>query len=745
MNNQDKEFEKRLLLTFRIEAEEYIRDVSAGLIELGEGLTGNRYSAAVERLFRDLHSLKGAARSIGQREIEGLCQPMESVFSGLKRNSIAVTPGLLDLLHVAVNALNQLLAASDNTSVAPDKKTINTILSGLNEVANRKPDISVAVPETIVISEPLQPIHPPRPLEASVRIPSTRLDPLLVQAEELIISKIAYGQRVTDTEDIETILSACNDEIIKWKAWHVLNHDTKEPEFLSRITGHMISLTNLVDSLKRNLLKGHHDLGRLVDDHLDGMKELLMMPVSNMSEGFPKLIRDLARDQGKEVSLIIKGAEVEIDKRILDELKDPMIHLLRNAVDHAMQQPKERNASGKPNQGAISISFTTLENHQLEILVSDDGKGIDTEKLLAKIARAGFVQAEEAKTLTAASIHSYIFSSGVSTTDVITDLSGRGLGLAIAREKVEKSGGTISVESRKGEGTTFRITMPLTLTTFRGILLRSGGQLFMMPATYVESITRIPGEKRVTVENRNAIIYGGKHLSVANLSEILGLQTPGQTGSLPENEFLSRGDLFAILRFADFSIACQIDEVLSEQQFLLKSLGPQLRRVRNIAGATILGTGEVVPVLNVADLVKTAMKPVTEMAAEQKGKQKESVEKKILVAEDSITSRMLFKNILESSGFTVNTAVDGMDAWVKAREGNFDLIISDVDMPRMNGFEFARKIRADKKLSEIPFILVTSLISREDREQGIEAGANAYIVKSSFEQSNLLSAVKKLI
>jgi two-component system chemotaxis sensor kinase CheA len=312
--------------------------------------------------------------------------------------------------------------------------------------------------------------------------------------------------------------------------------------------------------------------------------------------------------------------------------------------------------------------------------------------------------------------------------------------MAIVREKIDKLGGTISIQTAPDEGTTFRLLLPLTLATFRGILIQSGGQVFAVPTMNVERIGRIPREEVRTVENRETIQLNGKAVSLARLDEVLELP---QKPSEEEEAFIS----VMIVSAGDKSIAFKIDEMLYEDEILLKSLGKQLSRVRNIAGATVLGSGRVIPILNVSDLIKSALKMSARggrIAVAENGK-KEAKTQSILVVEDSITARTLFVNILESARYNITTAVDGVDAFTKLGEGEFDLVVSDIQMPRMNGFELTEKIRADKKYGNIPVVIVTGLESPEDKKRGIEVGANAYIVKSSFDQSNLLEVIKRLI
>jgi len=374
--------------------------------------------------------------------------------------------------------------------------------------------------------------------------------------------------------------------------------------------------------------------------------------------------------------------------------------------------------------------------------VGDDGAGIDLSKVEAAARELGVVPTDEARSKDPQQMLSLVFHSGVSSSPIITDISGRGLGLAIVREKVEKLGGDISVDTQPGRGTTFRILLPLTLATFRGVRVRVRDHQFLVPTTHVQQAVRVDRNTIKTVENRETVQWSGQTIALVRLADALEL--PHRASSIDTDA----GKLqILILGSADKRIAFCVDEIIEEQEVLVKPLGRQLSRVRNIAGAAVLGTGKAVPILDVPDLLKSAVKLAAGQAGSVVGRalDTDAQQTSILVAEDSITSRTLLKNILESAGYAVTTAVDGADALMRLKADRYDLLVSDVEMPRMNGFDLIARVRAEKALAQMPAVLVTALDSREDRERGIEVGANAYIVKSSFDQSNLLEVVRRLI
>jgi two-component system chemotaxis sensor kinase CheA len=377
-------------------------------------------------------------------------------------------------------------------------------------------------------------------------------------------------------------------------------------------------------------------------------------------------------------------------------------------------------------------------------LIADDGAGIEIASVKAAALKMGLLAPGKEGMHVNKDALPFIFESGVSTSPIISAISGRGLGLAIVKEKVQKLDGVLSVETEPGLGTSFRIILPLTLSRFYGLAVRVRKHLFIVPTRNVERVMRIRKEEVKTVEDRETIVFNGKALSLVRLEDALDLSLNTIVASPdPSEAFLQ----VAVLTSANQRIAFLVDEILDQQEVLVKSLGKQLSRVRNIAGATILGSNKIVPILNVADLMKSAVRASATTAARTvlPAKTGETKKKRLLVAEDSITSRDLLKNILQAAGYQVETAIDGIDAFTKLRTGNFDLIVSDVEMPRMNGFGLTAKIRADKKFADLPVVLVTAADSRADREHGIDVGANAYIAKGSFDQSNLLEVIGRLI
>lgn len=793
MPSADEEFLAKLNAAFAIEAAEHVQALSSGLIELeSPGAEGKREK--IETIFREAHSLKGAARSVSRPDIESVCQAMESVFSSWKKGAPPGPRAVFDVLGRAVDFLDRALAAAAAADPAQMQGEAAAMVQQLRGIGGRAAQPSAAAagappPQSRAESREPQRIFsenapptatpPPAPAPApaaedahtfssgktaampeTVRIATAKMDALLLQAEEMLAAKTTAAERAAELRAITAMTAAWQRE------WRLAEADLRALRTVEQADGgrkntagrvmdflewnHSCfhSLEQRLAALAKDMEADRRALGLMVDGLLADAKQLVLLPFSTVLDAFPRQVRDLAREQGKEVELVLRGREVEIDKRILEEIKDPLIHLVRNAIDHGIEAPQARAAAGKPARARLTIAVSQLDARSVEITVRDDGAGIDAEQVKAAAVKSGALSAEEAARRSGPDALALIFLSGVSTSASVTRISGRGIGMAIVREKAEKVGGRVAAETQPGGGTTFRITLPVEVSTFRGLRVAAAGREFIVPLTDLERVVRIPRAEIRSVENRAAIEWHGSLLALARLDDILGIPRRAADADAPCVQAL-------ILRSGEKRIAFAIDDTaLDEHEILVKPLARPLVRVRNIAAAAVLGSGKTVLVLRVPDLFQSAATlggaplsaaPGARGTSGTPPQQPAPRTQTILVADDSVTSRMLLKNILESAGYSVRTAIDGAEALAALHAQPFDLVVSDVEMPRMDGFDLTARIRADKRLAALPVVLVTALESREHRERGIDVGANAYIVKSSFDQSNLLETVRRMI
>lgn len=732
----DREFLERLRAIFAQEAEEHLDAFASGLIALEKADTDDARRELLERIFRGMHSLKGAAHAVERDDIAAVCHPLESLLAGLRDSAVPLDPGLLDLLHDASSGLRRIVdgAASPGEVEALSARVEAAVATTGKPRARKKK----AVPaEPRLARDMVQPATRRTPAD-TIRASTAKVDALFRQAEELIAAKLWTGKHGAELRSLAADLAARHDALARAHALLVDAAGSSGEAALNAAANaletevaHAAAAQQKARFLAQGFEADRRTLSRSVDNLLEDARMLLMQPLSALLESVPRLVRELAREQGKEVDVVVRGEDIELDRRIQENLKDPLIHLVRNAVDHGIETPAAREAAGKPRRATLTITATQTDVGKVSLVIADDGGGIDPERLREAAARQG----EDVAGLSEGDLVRLIFRPGLSTSPEVTDVSGRGVGLAIVQEKVEGLGGSIDVSSHKGAGTRFRLLLPVTLASLRGVVVSAVGRSFVIPTAGIERVARVaPGEIR-SVENRDTVHLDGHTLPVVRLADLLELEHPpvAAEGRVP----------LVVLAAGGEHVAVVVDRIEREQEVLLKDLGGRIVRARNVSGVTMLPGGQLAPVLNVSDLVQSS-RGVSPSRPAAETEPRPAAATSVLVVEDSITARALLKNILEAAGYKVRTAVDGIDALTTLRVEPVDVVVSDVEMPRMNGFDLTARIRADRALAHIPVILVTALDSRDHRERGIEVGASAYIVKSRFDQAGLLQAIRRL-
>jgi two-component system chemotaxis sensor kinase CheA len=790
MGAKEDKFLKKLLATFKVEAEEHLKTLSDGLLDLEKPQDPNERATILETVYRSAHSLKGGARAVNIKSVEAICQALEGVLSELKAERIEASASLFDMLYLTVDTIEKLLSGGEKPVIGDLIQHLNDVKGGKDtEVVLKKQvpslDSDKLASSSKVSDAPEAALGAEKEAEdssaeevpqdeeqkrqdmllaaekrlrsATIRISVDKLDPLLLHAEEMVAAKMAAQQRIRElvglrgdidllkqrwtnvSSDLRNAITASSfiesGNVSTWAG----SLSSELQDFLDWHDAYLRSLEDRIQECVASAERDSQIVHGMVDELIEDMKSVLTLPVSTLLEIFPRLARDLSRDLGKEVDLVIEGGDLEIDRRILEEMKDPLIHLVRNSIDHGIEQAKDRKRSGKQVTGQVTISVSRVGSNTTEIVVSDDGCGIDMSEVMVAAKKRGLIAQSEDETSDEQTPESMIFLSGVSTSPIVTSISGRGIGLAIVREKVEKVGGHVSFETTPGKGTTFRLFLPVTLATFRGIAVTAAGRFLVVPTAGVERVIRLKRDEIGTVENKETIALDGRTVPLVRLGDIL--EIPSKENQGEDSQLIN----VLVLRSGERTVAFIVDTVVAEREVLVKSLGKQLSRVRNIAGITMRTSGELVPILNVADLVRSTIGYSHDARSVAAPEGAEIERKSVLIAEDSITSRMMLKNILESSGYEVTTAVNGAEALKILRSDKFDLVVSDVEMPKLSGFELTSHIRSDENLSQLPVVLVTALETKEDKEKGIDVGADAYIVKSSFDQSDLLEVVQRLI
>ena len=608
----------------------------------------------------------------------------------------------------------------------------------------------------------------------TIRVATQNLDDLMTQAGELTVTKTRLVHRLSDIEKLTNLWETWTREaFINRLAFHQIETEQNESKknaiviqlqnYYQRTEERLERLGTLVNRLKNRF---HEDTTRLelIAEELESeIRTLRLLPLSTIFNLFPRAVRDLAKREGKEVELVIEGAETRADKRILEEMKDPLMHMIRNAIDHGIETQEERKKLGKLPVATLRIKgYQTASNIIIE--VADDGRGLNLDQIKQTAIKRNICTLEELANMTENQIQFLIFAAGFSTRTFVTEVSGRGVGLDVVRTNVEALKGSIQVESISGKGCTFRLQVSTSLATANVLIVAVEGIAYALPIEFIETAKLVAYDDIFAIEGKSTIVSDGQPLSVAYLVDLLELKNRGW---LPNNrewrqeswrevnrqiqgEFLTSNSAkmsCIILKVGEERLGLFIDALIDEQDVVIKPQSKLLKRVRNVSGATILGTGEVCMVLNPHDLIKSVRKQVSSRGVSGARSPIETVSRKqvILLAEDSIATRTQEKRILEGAGYEVVTAVDGLDALNKLKTRYFDALISDVQMPNLDGLGLTIKIRQQREYSELPIILVTSLASDEDRKRGADAGANAYIPKGTFNQDVLIETLKRLV
>ncbi len=762
--------DEELRTLYKEASADHIQKIEAGLLHLEKNPLDQ---AQLEQLLRETHSLKGDSRMLGVKDVETLTHQMEDILGGVKRGERVFTPGIFECLYQGLDAVRKIateavtgqsagisvfhvlaqLMGADSSEALPDaKETVQQSNSAAStEVNGEKP---LVFKDAVGTSEPTLPAAEVIAQVSdyqidTIRVESQKLDKLLTQASELAVTKGQIGDRVAEIDQILALWEEWGREaFVSRQTFDELERRWQTSElqplqnFYNLVETRLEQLGFLLNRLRSTTFEDNTKLETVANELESGIHSLRLLPFSTIFNLFPRTVRDLAKQQGKEVNLVIEGGDNSVDKRILEEMKDPLLHLLRNAIDHGIETPQERLSLGKPAMATIRLRGYQVGS-TVSIEVIDDGRGLDVEAIKQAAMDRGVLSPKELAEMPTAEIQALIFAPGFSTRTAVTEISGRGVGLDVVRANVERLKGNIQVEFTPLQGCSFRITLSSSLATTDALIVQVSQHPYAIPVGFVESMQLVSPQEVFATEGSQTLPFQGESVSVAWLADLLGLpvKTPTSTKAL---HAASKTIPCIILRIGSERLALLVDAILEQQDIVLKPQSQLLKRVRNISGATILGTGEVCMVLNPTDLFKSAKKAVVSVTVKELTEQAQ-VKHKILLVEDSIPIRTQMKRILETAGYEVTAAVDGEDGFNKLRAGSFKAVVSDVQMPNLDGLGLTSKIRQFQEYKALPVILVTTLASQEDKRQGHQAGASAYITKGDFEQGVLLDTLRRLI
>jgi two-component system chemotaxis sensor kinase CheA len=722
---------RRLMGVFVAELDEHVRSLNDGLLALEKEPGAEEHAEHLKVLFRAAHSLKGSARAVNVAPIETVCHRLEEILGAARDGSITLGPEHFAAIYAAADAIADAgvrLRAQRELNDAPIGAVVARLDAAAQATATANVPAAAPPPVLQTVQEVEPPVHhapdQPPPIGSSldgglVRVPAGKLDDILARGGELLLARHRLDLRV---QAVDTLHRFVADWMGEGAAVDAVAGDN-----LRRLERELKALHALLaqDARQLNAVAGGLD---------HEVRNVRMLPLSEACVGLDRLARDLALASGKAVDVTVNDGRLELDRAVLEAIKDPLVHLVRNAIDHGLETPEERLAAGKPPRGRLVIS-AALHSAQVEVVISDDGRGLDLNAIRAK-ARTKKLPVPEDD----ADVAQLIFLPGFSTAPLITEISGRGVGLDVVRSKVGRLNGSVDVAFEAGRSTRFTLSLPRTLTKLRALLVRDGECVYALNASSVARVVSVGRADIRTVEGRDVILTGGAPLPVVGLAQTLGLppRSPSTTGKISA-VVLARGESEA---------AFAVDELIAEQDVFIKNLGVRLGRVGHVTGATIMPNGSVALVLSASGLLEAALgKSGPGTLAASLGEAGPPARKRLLAVDDSVTTRTLMQSVLDAAGYDVTVVVDGADAWATLQERGteFDLVVSDIEMPRMDGFALTQAIRSSSHIADLPVVLVTARSSDQDKTRGMEVGANAYLVKSTFDQNALLDVIAQLV
>lgn len=783
--------EHSLLELFREEVRGQAISLNEGLVALEDDpLNPQR----IEPLMRAAHSVKGAARIVNLEAAVQIAHVMEDTLVAAQKSKIKLTPNEIDLLLKGVDLLNTIANSSESDFdkwLPNNNSDVQTLIGQLHDVASGKPAPSKSsagsrAPGATAILPPPDGLSAPSPVAISAVTaktsatssagPPTGTFPTMVLDAAAVISKRAANSaapepvaeervvRVT-AQSLSRLMSLAGESLVeaRWlqpfaKSLLLLKQNQ---DHLAAVLEEMQSATAAAEQGKQSRLlqEARQRIGECRDLLADRIGEFeqharqsddlnsrlyheviasRMRPFADGVQGFPRMVRDLARKLGKKVKFEIYGHNTDVDRDILEKLEAPLNHLLRNALDHGLETPEQRANVGKPEQGILRLEARHRAG-MLSITITDDGRGISLERLRRKVLEREMSTPELVASMSEQELLDFLFLPGFSTAERVTEVSGRGVGLDVVHSMVTAVGGTVRVSSKVGTGTAFHLQLPITLSVLRAVLVTVGDEPYAFPHNRIDRLLRLPRSEIRALEGRQYFSLDGRNIGLLMAQQVFNLEM-----SEP-----SDADLCVVLisdHQSEYGVI--VDSFQGEQDLVVRPLDSRLGKVSNVSAAALLEDGSPVLIVDVDDFLRSidSLLQGGRLRRTQSGAEgTANARKRILVVDDSITVREAERQLLVNRGYDVEVAVDGIDGWNTIRDANFDLVVSDIDMPRMNGLEFVKNIKQDARLKSTPVVIVSYKGREEDRLRGLEAGADYYLTKASFHDDTLLDAVVDLI
>ena len=776
---------KEIMEDFLIEAFELIEQIDHDLVELE---ANPEDLELLNRIFRVAHTVKGSSSFLNFDVLTELTHHMEDVLNKARKGELKITPDIMDVVLESVDMMKGLLESiRDNGSDAAAGIDIKNICASLTQISEGEAPSAAAEAPAAPAPEPVKEPEPAAPAEeAAPEVSDAELSKLSDSEVEAEIERLLKVRKAEDQarraskgiapkspEEIAPAASAAPAPAPKPAPSRERDADKKVPAASSssavaqeqtiRVEVKRLDhLMNLIGELvlgKNRLLKIYDD----VEERYEGEKFLeelnqvvsslslvttdiqlavmktRMLPIAKVFNKFPRMIRDLSRDLGKQIDLEISGEETELDKSIVEEIGDPLVHIIRNSCDHGIEDPETRKAMGKPEKGLVQLKAYNEGNH-IVVEIVDDGKGLDADMLKSKSIEKGIITEREADAMSEKEAFGLIFRPGFSTAAKVTNVSGRGVGMDVVKTNIEKLNGIIDIESEVGKGTVMKLKIPLTLAIIQSLLVGTQEEFYAIPLASVLETVRVPIDDIYTIDGKNVLRLRDEVLSLVRLADVFGVEKVFDGG---DHTYV------VIIGVAEAKLGIIVDTLVGQEEIVIKSMGDYLQNIPGIAGATIRGDGRVTLIIDVGAMMEMAKDIKVDIRAEiedsTKAKEKPS-DYKVLIVDDSKMDRTIMQKALEPTGVTIIEATNGVEALnvIKSGEHSFDAILIDIEMPRMDGYTLAGEIRKYSKYRNLPLIAVTSRTSKTDRLRGVEVGMTEYITKP-YSAEYLENVVRKNI
>ena len=737
---------------FRMEVETQSAILTDGLLKWEQDQPVN---APLAELMRAAHSLKGAARIVGRGAAVRIAHAMEDSFLAAQKQGVPPSGELTTALLAGVDFIHRIAQVSDAgleaweaSRQAEIEELLATISSRGSTGEPRSTQISPASAQAESMTAEAKDREPEIPKDdkksaaqsdRNLRVSADHLNQLMGLAGEALVTARWIDEFSTEMLRLKRRQRQLDQSLEGLR-------DLLPPGALDeRAVGKLNELRDLATAGRQSLGERLTDL-ELFDRRFVNFSTRLyhavldcrMRPFSEGVQGFQRMLRDVARSLGKVVKLVVQGEATPVDRDILERLKAPLDHLVRNALDHGIESPDERRAGGKPEEGTIQIE---ARHHagMLRVTVGDDGCGVNLEVIRRVVVLRGLTSAESAQRMTEAELLEFLFLPGFSVRESVSEISGRGVGLDVVQTMVKEVGGRVSIRTQSGRGTRFELELPLTLSTARTLLAEIGGEPFAFPLTRIDQAVRVPRDRIESLQGRQHFTLAEEQIGIVPAHQALDLENPPP----------SDGDVSVIVlggKGARYGLV--IDRFLGERELVVRPLDPRVGKLKNISSAALMPDGSPVLIVDVDDLKRSIENLVSGQLLRVGGQAVAPAlkeKKRLLVVDDSLTVRELERKLLGSRGYSVDVAIDGMDGWNAVRTGHYDLVVTDVDMPRLDGIELLKLIRKDAHLSALPVVIVSYKDRQEDRRRGLEAGADYYLTKASFHDETLLQVVADLV